>query len=84
MAIKKPLKINEARVLVFLSQTDDNNKFAGSVAAKLDIDYGYTLHLMKAMAAKKWLKPESYPIKTYYFITKTAPLEEAKQLLVSR
>jgi DNA-binding MarR family transcriptional regulator len=78
---KHNLKKSEARILCLLENVDDRKRFAGAIAAKLDIDYGYTLQMLHAMTQKYWLKKQQFAIKSHYFLTKTAPLEAAKELL---
>ena len=65
------MKENEARILVYLSQTKPNMNYAGKIAAKLDIDYAYTLQLLHRLKERKWLTMKCYAVKQYYFLTET-------------
>ena len=81
MANKQDLKVSEARIIIYLSQVDNQHRYIGAISAKLDIDYSYTIHLLAGMVAKKWLRFESTAIKSHYFLTQQAPTERAKKLL---
>lgn len=82
MAKKRKLKESEARILVYLENTKAQFKFVAAIAAKIKKDYGYTLHIVKEMHEKGWIRKERYAVKSYYFLTKLAPLEQAKELLI--
>ncbi len=81
MAIKQELKTSEARILVLLNQVDDKCRYTGAIAAKLDMDYSYTIHILNVMNDKGWLSTKSVGIKMHHFLTKKAPLNAAKKLL---
>lgn len=81
MAHKKEVKLSEARILVYLENVHSRWKFVGAIAAKIKTDYGYTLHILKEMHEKGWLTRDKQVTKSYYFLTKAAPLHKAKELL---
>ena len=80
MANKQDLKISEARILVYLDNAAVNLKYVGAIAAKLHMDYAYLLKILKDMHEKGWLKRDKTITKSYYFLTKLAPIEAAKEL----
>ena len=77
----KNLKRNEARILVYLENAKNVNRYAGYIAAKLSIDYAYVLQILKKMLVIGWIRTEQFAVKKYYFLTKKSPLEEAKDVL---
>ena len=81
MANKQELKTSEARILVYLDITIHENKYVSQIAAKLDMSINYTNHILKVMEAKKWVTADIYPKKTYYKLTKQAPITKAKKEL---
>lgn len=78
------MKKSEARIIVYLSQVSNNNKWVSIISAKLNIDYAYIIKILKLMKAKHWIRSDKQRIKTYYFLTKLAPLESAKLKLDGR
>jgi len=77
------LKINEARVLIFLEHSDGNLCFAGCMSGKMNMDYTYLVRTLRGMWDKKWIKKtvRVWGNKHYYELNKSAPLKEAKKLL---
>src|SRR3990167_8690465 len=73
------IKKSEARVLIYLSQAENNLKHGGSISDKLKIDYIYLMKLFREMYQKGWVKVHQYNSRTYFDVTETAPLEEAKK-----
>jgi DNA-binding MarR family transcriptional regulator len=82
MAHKQSIKISEAKILVYLASATASLHFVSAIAAKTQKDYGYTLHILKEMHMKGWIKREAGRGMVYYFINKAAPLEKAKELLI--
>ena len=81
MTNKQSVKTSEARILIYLSQVSNGSRYAGIMSAKLNMDYGYCLSVLRGMFCRKWLRKEQYTQKTYYFLTKKAPLDKAKEML---
>ena len=81
MKNKISLKESEARILILLSQVTNGNRNASFISAKLNIDYSHTLHLLKRLLVMRWIRMEQYAVKKYYFLTESAPLKEAKELI---
>ena len=86
MANKQEMKKSEARILLFLSQTDMTLHYLGKISVKLEIDYGYTIRILAEMVEKDWLRRDkglANPQKTFYHLTKDglAMLQMAKTLL---
>ena len=81
MANKQEITKTEARILVFLTNVKNGYRFAGVMASKLQVDYGYILRILAQMRMKKWLRVEHYALKKYYFLTRKAPIKKAKELL---
>ena len=76
------IKLSEARIIVFLEKVKNGNRYASLISAKLDMDYGYCMHIIKKMHAKGWLTIQQFAVKKYYFLTKFAPLDEAKKKII--
>lgn len=58
MAKKKYIKTSEARILVYLSQVNVQQRYTMKIAAKLDMDYGYLTKILNGMTAKGWISKE--------------------------
>ena len=82
MAKKQDIKLSEARILVYLESVTNRFKFVGAIASKIKTDYGYTLHILKEMHEKGWLRRDKQITKSYYFLTNVAPLKEAKEMML--
>ena len=80
-AIKQPIKVSEARILIYLHQVADPLKTPGRIATKLDMAESRMYTLLNAMIEKKWVYKKSFPLHTYYFIGHQAPVKAAKKLL---
>ena len=78
------LKKAEARILVLLSQIGEEYRTPRMIAAKLRMDYPYVLQILANLRAQSWVQIEKYGIKSYYFLTKKAPLKEAKENLLEK
>lgn len=81
MAFKKDLKVSEARIIVLLSQIGDLCRYTGAIAAKLNMDYNYAIHILAGMIENKWITKKAGTVKIHYFLTRSAPLTKAKRLL---
>lgn len=81
MAIKKEIKLSEARILVFLSNAEPRFWFAQMISVKLNMDYGYLRHQLAAMVNKEWVVANRRQSRVYYSNTKNAPLEQAKEVI---
>lgn len=80
IAKKQIIKISEAKILIYLSQVDNDKKFASYIANKLIIDYGYLLRLLHGMEFKGWIKKHVSDTKVFYSITGAAPIDLAKNV----
>ncbi|MEA1877254.1 MAG: hypothetical protein U9N86_10355 [Bacteroidota bacterium] len=72
MANKKPIKLSEARILIYLNNTHRALHFVRKISSKLKIDYGYTIRILMDMIEKEWLCREkglANPSRTYYHIS---------------
>ena len=76
------MKLSEARILVYLSVAKKRLTYGMKIAAKLKMDYKYCLEVIGMMVEKGWVIRDSFPIKTYYCLTKKAPLEDAKNTIL--
>ena len=81
MAHKRPIKLSEARIIVYLEEVAKTKRFVGAISAKLDIDYGYVLKILDQMRAKQWVRREHYATKSHYFLTLKTPIQEAKEVV---
>ena len=74
MAKKKAIKLSEARILIFLTNTAGPNKHVGHISSKLGIDYSYCLLIIKQMLDKHWIKKGlNMGNKTFYEIAYKCP-----------
>jgi len=85
MANKKPIKLSEAKILVFLENAHQSLHFVRKISSKLSMDYGYTIKILIDMYEKEWLfrdKSAANPTRTFYHLTKTGieKLDLAKKI----
>ena len=81
MALKKEIKVTEARILVYLSQVSNNNKSLDMISAKLGIDYSYCIRTLKVMVIKGWVFKHRFQKFMYYDLTGLAPTVAARESL---
>ena len=74
----KPLKLSEARIIIFLDQTDFRLRYPVYMSHKLEMDYGYLLKLLKSLELSGFIGKYKRITRTYYKLKLTAPLEEAR------
>ena len=82
---RKPIKLSEARIIIYISQVPNPLKYAQNISQRLDIDYRYCLIILNMMVAKGWLKEERSLIdhrKKYYQIADNALVEKAKKAIM--
>ncbi len=75
------IKISEARILVYLENVSKIKRFASLISAKLGIEYGYCLRVLKTIQMKGWVSIQQTAVKKHYFLTTKAPIKEAKDRL---
>ncbi len=84
----KPTKLrkSEARILVFLSQSDKPNRYAGHMSKKLQIDYPYLLNILSRLKEKNFIDVVNSPVKNkkFYKLTEIAPIKQAIKVLSSK
>jgi len=68
MAKKQEITIQEARILVFISQVKNPEKFPTTISKKLEISYTYTTRLLSLMFYKGWLTVHKLHQKRFYDI----------------
>lgn len=79
------MKLSEAKILIFLSQVQNTDKYLGNISTKLKMDYAYCIRILKQMQANGWIKPAvRVSGKSYYSLYSTAPIEQAKKVLLER
>lgn len=78
----REMKLSEARILVFLDNFNKEQRFASLISSKLDIDYCYTMQILKKMEAKRWVASKQFAVKRYYFLTDVTPLKQAKERII--
>ncbi len=71
------MKLSEARIIIYLKTAEVNLRYVQKISAKLDIDYGYILKVLATMLDKSWIVQIKYPVKTFYRLTDTCPIDEA-------
>ncbi len=72
--MKKPIKLSEARILIYLKNVESQLRFARQISYKLEMDYAYLLGRLKDMKGKLWIQPIRRENKIFYELTETAPL----------
>ena len=83
MKDKKEVKESEAKILIYLSVVHPTRRYVTAIANKLLIDYSYIMRILQGMTAKGWLRKHQYRRKMFYSITEFAPLETAKNVVLS-
>jgi DNA-binding MarR family transcriptional regulator len=71
MALKKTIKKNEARLIVYLSQVHRAFRYKSAMSTKLGIGYGYLSQTIAGMMHKGWVKKVQTlnSNKVYYVLT---------------
>ena len=75
------MKRSEARIIIYLNQVDIINKFGRKISIKLEMDYNYTLGILKGMKEKEWIHTHRRNNKVFFDLTEEAPVGEASSLL---
>ncbi len=83
MALKKEIKGSEARILVYLSLVSKPMKSVELISQKLEIDYIYTIRILKEMVLKGWLFKHKLSRNMFYDLTRDAPVSKARDSLSS-
>tara|TARA_R100000789_G_C3024323_1_gene154219 strand:- start:8027 stop:8275 length:249 start_codon:yes stop_codon:yes gene_type:complete len=60
------MRVNEARVVIFLNSTDKRFHYASEISSKLKIDYAYLLKTLKTMKGAGWVYPIKRERKIFY------------------
>lgn len=76
------MKKSEARILVFLSNVSNPDKFVTNISRKLGMDYAYLIRILGDMVAKGWLRKHHLEQKVFYDLYSTSPIETAKKILM--
>lgn len=78
------MKPSEARILILLSQVDNQNRYPSYLATKLQLEYSYTTRLLRSMVLKGWLKQaiSMVPVKKFYNLTKLGKQELANAMKI--
>ena len=81
--MKQPikLKVSQARILIYLEHVNNGLRYGMKIASKLNMDYKYCLEQLNMMKDRKWVYTDEYAIKKYWFLSKKAPLDKAKELM---
>lgn len=82
--MKKPIKLSEARILIYLHNVDSPMKWATKMSVKLGMDYIYLLRILAQMKQKNWIKPIRRANKIFYEPTNKAPLVEANERVLQQ
>ena len=81
MTTKQPIKLSEAKILVYLNQVHLRHKYIAKIASKLQMDYVYCLRILKQMNEKGWIRKEQSRTKSFYLNTNNSPIQKAKELI---
>lgn len=84
MRKKEFLKKSEARILIYLTTVQNYKKDGYDMSDKLNIDYIYTMKLLREMYQKGWVKVHKYNDKCFFEVTDSAPMKEAKNILTDQ
>ncbi len=76
------MKRQEARIIVYLLNAQNWRKNGSLISAQLNIDYIYTMKLLRAMYDKGWIKTHIYNKRTFFSTTLKTPIKEAKKRLL--
>lgn len=71
------MKKSEARILVYLNNTDKRFHYPATMALKLDIGYNYLLVMIRSLLDKKYVTFTKRGVRKYYEISSSCPLNEA-------
>ena len=74
------LRKNEAKILLYLTEAKNQQNTPTIMAAELRMSYPYCLQMLASLLALKYIRKEKPAVKTYYFLTKRAPIDEAKAI----
>ena len=75
------MKRQEARIIVYLLNTQNWRKNGNLMSVQLSIDYIYTMKLLRAMYDKGWIKTHIHNSRTFFSTTLKTPIKEAKKSL---
>ena len=75
------MRVNEARVAMFLYNTERRFHYASEISSKLRIDYCYLLKTLKNMQKKGWIIPHRRGHKIFYILNDVKVVDEAKASL---
>ena len=77
------MKQSEARILIYLSQVPNPQKYKAQISTKLNITYSYLNGLLRDMVHKNWLRKHRLQVKMFYDLTQTGHtlLKLAKEVL---
>jgi hypothetical protein len=78
------MKRSEARILIFLSNAHNTEKYAQFISDKLEMDYAYTVRVLNSMKFYKTLIPIKVGRKIFYKIGKPERVQQAMNLLGSQ
>ena len=84
MTIKRKIKVNEARILIFLTSSDQTQRYLGQISSKLGIDYSNAVKMINNMLDKHWIKKilHSASKKTFYGLVYKCP--EMEELVAAK
>lgn len=83
MPLKQDIRQSEARILVYLSIVHPTRKYVSAIDAKVGNDYSYTMRILQRMVNLGWLRKHNLGRKMFYDLTSKAPLELARNTLIS-
>ena len=84
IAIKEFIKLSEAKIIVYLENTDVEHKFTLRMATKLNMDYGYIIKILNLLENKEWIKSAKIHGKRFYELTTKGKkyMQQAKQKII--
>lgn len=81
------MKHSEARILVFLNNTENRFKYGVEIAKRLNIDYAYLIRLLKSLSFNNLIESYRRDNRVYYELVTSKSkntLKEALETLAKR
>lgn len=73
------MKRSEARIIIYLINVAKPLKHGDAISMNLEIDYIYTMKILRGMYEKGWIKLHKYDGRTYFNTTLQTPIEKARE-----
>ena len=78
------IKVTEAKILIFLQNTDKHMRCGKRISLKLGTDYIYVMNLLNLMWDKGWVTNHMHHGTMYFEIAEAAPMQCARERLMEK